>query len=291
MRDKTEKGCRKMLSRGVEHVRIYKNGTKKKRKVGHAFKNKKRRRSQNDQMVLFSPMNRILEKLSGKVSFCALPWKRASLALETAFVLPLFLLGMITMISFMDIYQLQTQHLSKLCQTAKTSGMYAYGTSGNGPEELVLPDLYSYQPFGGLLPLRKVWTLNRVKVHTWTGKDFSDWNTGENDEIEEMVYVTESGGVYHINSGCTYLNLSVTKVSGSSVSSLRNSGGGKYHACEICSRNQSPAGTVYITRDGNRYHNHADCSGLKRTVRLVCKSDVDHMAVCSRCGKGNHSHS
>lgn len=278
-----------MLFRRAEHVQKDKNGTRKKRKVGHALKNKKRRRSQNDQRILFSPINRIVEKLSGKVSFCTSRWRRASLSLETAFVLPLFFLGMITMISFMDIYQLQTEHLSKLCQTAKISGMYAYGTSGNGPKELLIPDLYSYQPIGGLLPLRKVWILNRVKVHTWTGKAFSEWNVGTDKEIEEMVYVTESGGVYHVNPGCTYLKLSVKKVSGAQVSSLRNSGGGKYHACETCSRNQKPAGTVYITRDGNRYHNHADCSGLKRTVRLVCKSDVDGMAVCSRCGKkGKH---
>lgn len=40
-------------------------------------------------------------------------WRRASLAVETALVLPLFLMGAVTMISFMDIYKVQTEHLSQ----------------------------------------------------------------------------------------------------------------------------------------------------------------------------------
>ena len=276
-----------MLSQGVWKKRTDRNGNQifMKRNVSHVTKNKKGKRSQKETDTLSTPMNREKGRLAGKVSFCASNLKRASLALETAFVLPLFFLGMITMISFMDIYQLQTQHLTKLCQSAKLSGMYAYGTSGNGPDEITLPDLYSYQPVGGLIPLAKVWTLNRVKVHAWTGRDSGSWEIGEDPDDWEMVYVTETGSVCHLDENCTYLKLSTTKVSGKAVSSLRNSSGEKYHACEICSRNQNPGRTVYVTEDGNRYHNHADCSGLKRTVRLVCKSDVDHMAVCSRCGK------
>lgn len=253
-------------------------------KVSHAFKKNRRRRSRRKRHSLEPPMNRECLCSSGKVSLCTSAIRRASLTLETAMVLPLFLLGMITMISFMDIYRLQTQHLTELCQNAMQGGMFAYGTDGNGPQELTLPDVYSYQPLGGLLPLQKIWFYNHVKVHTWTGRDTSSWEIGDADEVEEMVYVTVSGGVYHLDEDCSYLKLSVSHVSGNSVDSLRNSSGEKYHACEICSKNQPPAGTVSITSEGNRYHNHSNCSGLKRSVRLVCKSDVDHMAVCSRCG-------
>ena len=243
--------------------------------------------SQYKKEPLDTPMNRGRKRFSEKVSFCTLTVRQASLTLETAMVLPLFLLGMMTMISFMDIYRLQTVHFSRLCQNAMQAGMLAYGTSGNGPEELTLPDVYSYEPLGGLLPLRKIWTYNQVKVHTWTGRDASSWEISDSDEMEEMVFVTASGGVCHLDANCSYLKLSVSSVSGSTVSSLRNANGEKYHACEICSRNQQPSGTVYITKDGNRYHNHPDCSGLKRTVRLVCRSDVSQMNICSRCG---HSH-
>ena len=49
--------------------------------------------------------------------------------------------------------------------------MYAYVLDGKGPDELTLPDVYSYSPVGGLIPLPKVRMHNTVKVHTWTGAD------------------------------------------------------------------------------------------------------------------------
>lgn len=62
------------------------------------------------------------EVSSVKVSFCTSfrgRIKKGSLAVETALVLPLFFLGMVTLISFMDIYKLQTEHLTALCTKAK----------------------------------------------------------------------------------------------------------------------------------------------------------------------------
>ena len=85
---------------------------KKKRKI------KKERKCSLKNRILASSMVRRISNLflntsSEKVSFCALN-KKASLALETALVLPMFLLGMVTMISFMDIYRIQTEHLQAL---------------------------------------------------------------------------------------------------------------------------------------------------------------------------------
>ena len=99
-----------------------------------------------------------------------------------------------------------------------------------------------------------------------------------------MVYVTVSGSVYHKKLNCSHLNLSVTKVSGGNVSSRRNENGEKYHACESCSRGQAPGSTVYITKSGNRYHNDKNCSGLKRSVRLVKESEAGNLHACKRCG-------
>lgn len=124
---------------------------------------------------------------------------------------------------------------------------------------------------------------NHVKVHAWTGTEFSD-NGGEQGETEPMVYVTASGSVYHKNPGCSYLNVSLKQIPGSSAKSASNKYGEHYSACEICSRNQNPAGVVYVTEQGNRYHHLESCSGLKRSVRLVKASSVSEMGACSRCG-------
>ena len=184
----------------------------------------------------------------------------------------------------MDVYQLETEKLVELCEHAKEAGMYAYVLDESGPAEITLPDLYSYQPIGGWITLPKVWLHNTVKVHAWTGKDPSDWENMDEEDTEEMVYLTETGSVYHVNPECTYLDLSIEQTSGTNMSWMTNQYGEHYHACEKCSRNQSPAGTVFVTGSGTSYHNLETCSGLKRTVRLVPESQLSGMHVCSRCG-------
>ena len=130
---------------------------------------------------------------------------------------------------------------------------------------------------------------NRYYGHAFTGYTFgseSGSSGGEEGEEEVMVYVTETGSVYHVSYDCTYLNLSVSAVDYSQLSYLRNTGGAKYYPCEIC--RPSAGGTVLITEDGNRYHSSRQCSGLKRTVRQIPLSEAEKMyGRCSRCG-GSH---
>ena len=224
----------------------------------------------------------------GKASLCAFlknlstKLKKASLTVEATMVLPLFFLTMVTMISFMDLYKLQTEHLSKLCQNAKDAGMYAYAVSG-GTEEITLPDVYSYKPVAGIIPLPAKWNYNSVKVHAWTGASWEE-TSDPNESPEKMVYVTASGTVYHKSLDCSHLKLSVSRISGSEVSSKKNDSGEKYYACESCSKGQKPGSYVYITKSGNRFHNDRTCSGLKRTVRLVKESKAANLSVCKRCG-------
>jgi hypothetical protein len=263
-------------------------------RIGKTKSEVRNRKNKRERMIFFRyrpdhllPMKGEEPGFSGKVSFCT-PDKvlnRASLSVETAFVLPIFFLGTVMMISFMDVYKLETEHLVKLCEKAKETGMYAYVLEGSGPEEITLPDVYTYEPVGGWISLPTVWLHNTVKVHAWTGKTYSEEEAAQKAEnTEKMVYVTESGSVYHRNPGCTYLDLSINQVSGSAVSGMKNVYGQRYTACEVCSRNQSPAGSVYVTGTGTSYHNLGTCSGLKRTVRLVEQSQVSGMHACSRCG-------
>ncbi|MCF0133318.1 MAG: hypothetical protein HUJ72_05585, partial [Blautia sp.] len=197
--------------------------------------------------------------------------------------LPLFFLGIIALISFMGIYRQQTEHLSELCQKVKEAGMYAYVLHGGGPEEIILPDVYSFQPVGGVIPIPKVRSINTIKVHAWTGAGEDSFQTDENDEAAQMVYVADNGTVYHTDPECSYIKISIEQISGAAVDYYRNENGEKYSACEICSRHQEPGTCVYITGQGDRYHNSAACSGLKRSGRLVRMEDCGNMGACSRC--------
>ena len=163
--------------------------------------------------------------------------------------------------------------------------------SGSGPEGDIVSLVADYRA-GPLIPWLSYSDFSlqsRYYGHAFTGYTFgSEAGTGSVQEGEEeiMVYVTETGSVYHMSYDCTYLNLSVRTVDYSQLSSLRNTGGAKYYPCEIC--RPSAGGMVLITEDGNRYHGSRQCSGLKRTVRQIPLSEAEKMySPCSRCG-GSH---
>lgn len=118
-----------------------------------------------------------------------------------------------------------------------------------------------------------------IRIKAWTGYEKEYFGVSD----EQIVYLTETGMVYHKDYHCTYLDLSIQSVSKESVEDLRNSGGGKYYACLVCGgRNES---SVYITNNGNKYHTSLLCSGLKRTIYTVPLSEVIGKGACIRCGQ------
>lgn len=117
-----------------------------------------------------------------------------------------------------------------------------------------------------------------MRIKTWTGYEKSGFGAEDN----TIVYVTETGLVYHTDYHCTHLELSIRAVASEDLPLLRNENGGKYHACERCGgkgKNQ-----VYITENGDRYHNSLTCSGLKRTVYAITISEAVGKKACSKCG-------
>lgn len=118
----------------------------------------------------------------------------------------------------------------------------------------------------------------KFSVKGWTGYVGDGFASGR----EEMVYITDNGIVYHRDSHCTYLDLSIQMVDKNAVGDMRNEGHEKYYPCERCGG--EIGSRVYITRQGNRYHSTLGCSGLKRSVYAVPISEVQGKGVCSRCG-------
>lgn len=152
-------------------------------------------------------------------------------------------------------------------------------------EEDVIDLVLTYQistPFG-IVKLPGNFFIQRARVRAWTGRSTAEADEGE-DEDDPIVYVTETGSVYHIDADCTYLQLSVRSVDIEALYTLRNSSGAKYYACELCGGDGDLNTTVYITEDGTRYHNTLSCSGLKRTTRQIPLSEAGDLRACSRCG-------
>ena len=124
----------------------------------------------------------------------------------------------------------------------------------------------------------------RQRVHTraFTGVERRE----KENEKDCVVYLTETGTVYHRSLDCSYLKLTISKVLYRDLANLRNSSGGKYKMCERCCHGITPQDgeEVYITIYGDRYHKSHTCSGLKRTIREIMLSQVGNRAPCSKCG-------
>lgn len=132
--------------------------------------------------------------------------------------------------------------------------------------------------------------IQRVRTRAFVGRDMknlSDVGDGEPESGAEdfLVYVAENGTVYHRNENCTHLKLTIISIAKEQLESARNENGGKYKPCEKCIGNHKAEETVYIAREGDRYHNSLSCSGLKRTIYAVYYSVVKDKKCCARCGR------
>ena len=151
-------------------------------------------------------------------------------------------------------------------------------------ERIDLVCSYQVRPLFGWIRFFPFRMENRYFGHAWVGYEGGFVQKKKKDKKEEIVYITETGTVYHRSRECTHLDLSIHATTYTQALSDRNEGGAKYHACERCGGSPKEGSTVYVTDYGNRYHNSLSCSGLKRTVMEIPISEAGSRAPCSKCG-------
>ncbi|MBR5420496.1 MAG: hypothetical protein IK115_05040 [Lachnospiraceae bacterium] len=204
---------------------------------------------------------------------------RGSLTLEAALVLPLYLFFFLALLSGLEMLRHNAANDYDVSRTVKKLAVYAAAT---GPDIIELPKQESYAPRGNAFGIPSQRLLSVGYAHAWTGYQLGSGAGGGGDSGERMVYITETGTVYHLTRSCTHLKLSITAVSREALATARNGGGGRYRPCEICGGGNG--GTVFITNEGDRYHSSLGCSGLKRTIYEIPISQVGGRRCCSRCG-------
>ncbi len=154
-----------------------------------------------------------------------------------------------------------------------------YKTAADTQDTVDITLSYRVMPVVDLLGFSGFTMGNRCRMKAWTG--YRTQSVSSDLESEELVYITETGTVYHKSRNCSHLMLSVRSVETDALGVIRNDAGGKYYACEHCGMGNG--GIVFITEQGNRYHRSLQCSGLKRTVYTVPISETGGRAACSRC--------
>ncbi|MCR5302718.1 MAG: pilus assembly protein [Lachnospiraceae bacterium] len=241
-------------------------------------------------------------------------YKKGSLTVETAMILPVFMTALLALVSILLMYLAGQRMQMQLINTAEDlavkcsdghnealsairddfvdsipeedlrfiqngkDGIDMSGSDLDDPEYIVLSVRCDLVPLTGSFGVLSVPYSRKCLTHIWCGYERGYYPD------DEYVYITNDSEVYHRDRECSHILLSVKEVSPNQVGSLRNMNGGRYRACEICHARLT-GGRIYITDDGDRYHNSITCSGLKRTVYAVRLSEVGDKRPCSRCGR------
>ncbi len=204
---------------------------------------------------------------------------RGSMAVEAALAVPLFLFLVINLLSLIVMYERYSDTLSSLHQQAKILSVSAY-LNPTGDEMISLSVPQSISPMIKEIGFTDSMTIVTAKCRKWTGYDVLSYS--ETEEDDEYVYMTENGRVYHRSRNCNHLKITIQVVNPSELSYLRNENGEIYHKCEKCG-NGTTTGALFITRQGNKYHNSVNCSGLSRRIKVVKLSDIPGVPGCGGC--------
>lgn len=175
------------------------------------------------------------------------------------------------------------EYLNQSCVEGGCNGVSLAGSSVMEEGDIIdLKVSYRVRPFIRLMGFENFAMSQQYYGKAWTGYDVTGW-VDEASVEDPMVFITESGTVYHRDRNCTYLNPSVQSVTVEDLNNLRNQSGGRYYACGSCGGTEV-SGQVYVTEYGDCYHRQINCSGLKRTIYTVPLSQTGGRGRCSKCG-------
>ena len=245
--------------------------------------------------------------------------RKGSLTIEAALVLPIFLFAMICMISLsaLLLFQLRLKEAMheemKLCTLKSITGDVPDAEAmGEDILEMVGDKILKLAPIEGDIDfysdlandeILSIKAAYRAKlyydlsglfkyefVQQSLQHDFRGYVRGlagavSSTDEEEYVYVTQNSEVYHTDRECSHIRLKISEISADDLKAARSSDGSKYKSCEHC-HSKITDGTLYITPDGDKYHNSLGCSGLKRSVAAIPLKEAEEegLRCCSRCG-------
>ena len=174
-------------------------------------------------------------------------------------------------------------YLDQSCIVGGADGVSFAGSSVMAEGDIIdLQVSYKVKPFSALMGFKGFSVTQRYYGRAWTGYDVTQF-VSDTSVQDPMVFITETGTVYHLDRNCTYLNPSVEPVPALTVDGRRNQSGGKYYPCGTCGAG-ARMGQVYITSQGSSYHSNINCPSLKRTIYTVPLSQVGGRGRCSKCG-------
>ena len=246
----------------------------------------------------------------------------ASLTLEAALVLPVFLAALVAVVFFLQAIQVQSRLQQSLYNQVKKVSGYAYymNIADMSDQEYVKyavineigrDYLENSVITGGSSGIHINFLVDAKKGILDAELDYSmdipfnllgfpsirfssrlrchTWignTSGDEVQSSDVVYVTANGEVYHLYSDCSYLVSSIKNCKGTEIADKRNSSGEKYRPCQLCCKDNEEPVTAFYTDYGNRYHSQSLCSNLHSNIFSVDKNKAqENYRLCSKCEK------
>ena len=222
------------------------------------------------------------KRVSRVISYFIPAEAAGSMTVEASLAVPIFFFFTVNVLSMILFFHTYATNLEELHQQGRQLSMAAYAAGDILPENEIIQLMKParLQPAVPVIGYSSTTIVSCCYMRAWTGYDVEHKAPAE--DGEEYVYITEYGEVYHRARNCTHLALSIELAGEEEVEGKRNQSGERYRPCEKCGG--EGLGIVYITKEGNRYHNTIHCSGLKRSVRCVPLSEAGSRTACGRCG-------
>lgn len=238
---------------------------------------------------------------------------RASLTVEAALAMSVFLFAVLALLSFFFVIRTEVQVQTALEQTGNQLASLPESASIASAglifqEKLLVNRVDDSQIIGGQMGISLAQSsvmghepvIDLVAVYRMKLPFFPDGTAeltivqrsrklafGEASYLSagsaEYVYVTPEGEVYHEDMYCTYIKPKTEKVLRSEVGEKRNADGSRYSGCAFCGE-ESAAAEVWITEWGEAYHQSEYCRGIWHNVTRISIADVDGKRACSKCG-------
>ena len=193
----------------------------------------------------------------------------ASLTLEAAMVVPIFLFAILNLYSMIEIFEIQMCMQSALHQTAKEMAVegYAYNMMGNSsignslPVQVTFSETYVRGKVNKLVTKEKI--NHSVIKNGSKGISYSLSKIMENDRIELVaVYgIKPRFSMIPFSDIYTFTQAKVRAFTG-------------YDSSIDTKHNEKEEQHVFVTQSGTVYHTDRGCSHLKLSIKLITKDDL-----------------
>lgn len=224
---------------------------------------------------------------------------QASMTLEAAMVLPMFLFFSIALLTPMKALDTQRKLQTEMERSCEEISLYLYGQEksgddlwkqmdeqGNIEQKMIYKEKIPF--FFGAVPGISIEIASRRRGWIGISGKLTVSNVGNNgsedENTEEMVYVGKGMGRFHRSRTCHYISNEYQTISRKEAQKMRDSAGHLFTACSSCGKIGEQNEMVYITSGGRHYHNRRDCQAMISYVRKVPISEVHHLGACSYCG-------